>query len=501
MLFGWAVNNHITEFAGSIKFAVRFYRQQTDSDNKLALTFSLSTLTATALVNPSLDFSLEEGAVNSYDDALLVRNRYKDSVTPAGVGEAEEPEFLYAIPNSEEDCFQELEMVDDLGNVIGTIHLVDLVYDDGLENGSYLFQVQGVSPDAGIITYEWTRTPLNSAQKNVIDGAIEYFLTTDEVYSDKHVYYTKQTNDGVDIFSPYVIPEGMIGTTIAEIDKQNLYERFSTLKAIETGDYQVTVKNRKGIASKTISSDIVRIPGPKELKMEYPEGQENSILEEGRVDLSATGTTEQPKDLVIYTWKDSEGEVLQTNAATPDSVPFEGEDPKANVFTVTVPEEDRALYDKEFTVETKVTRNGDESAVQTKSFRVTDAAHEVDSVTPVFDKISLIAGRTKEGVVNILSNDILSDYVTYTWYKVKFTEEEAEIEINDPTNDTIIEGPVKLVLDASDAENPNHLTGSASIALSAQGSYYCVVKNYVNGSESDAVVSDNIVVSVTEING
>jgi hypothetical protein len=156
VLFGWAINSSITEFAGTIKFSVRFYRTQT-VDNKKSITFSLSTLTATATINPGLNYAFIDGepTVEVFDDFQTVFDRFKDSVTPDDITQAVEPMFLYTIPTSEDDCFNHIEE-DGV-----KYHLVDLVAGDP---DSYTFQVEATSDDGGIITYEWTRTALGSGQ-------------------------------------------------------------------------------------------------------------------------------------------------------------------------------------------------------------------------------------------------------------------------------------------------------------------------------------------------
>lgn len=53
MLFGWALNSSITKNAGSIKFSVRFYK----INGQKELDFSFSTLTATATINPGLNYT------------------------------------------------------------------------------------------------------------------------------------------------------------------------------------------------------------------------------------------------------------------------------------------------------------------------------------------------------------------------------------------------------------------------------------------------------------
>ena len=81
MLFGWAVNSAITNTPGAVKFSVRFYH----FDKEQKLDFSLNTLTATAIINPSIDYKFDENGESSVEiinSSNLIKNRLKDSVTP-----------------------------------------------------------------------------------------------------------------------------------------------------------------------------------------------------------------------------------------------------------------------------------------------------------------------------------------------------------------------------------------------------------------------------------
>ncbi|MBE6148244.1 MAG: hypothetical protein E7167_01835 [Firmicutes bacterium] len=81
MLFGWAVNSELTNNPGAIKFSIRFYH----FDEEQKLDFSLNTLTASAVINPSIDYKFDENGESSVqiiDSSNLIKNRLKDSVTP-----------------------------------------------------------------------------------------------------------------------------------------------------------------------------------------------------------------------------------------------------------------------------------------------------------------------------------------------------------------------------------------------------------------------------------
>lgn len=476
MLFGWAVNSAITNTPGAIKFSVRFYH----FDDEQKLDFSLNTLTATAIINPSIDYKFDENGESSVeiiDSSNLIKNRLQDSVTPSDIAQAAEPEFIIDMPigfkTKEDDV--EYNSVDLLPNI-------DELTGEPLDD-FYKFTVQATSDDGGIITYEWHRRALGSPIEDALDTSngvkIEYVLTDDTKYSNDYPYYKLVTDPETSLsaYKPVTIPSNLIGTEIPDEEKILLYEKVSTYIAYNTGDYRVFAVNRSGIAKNKKESLHVRIPGPDEdtFVLEVPEGSEHSYLTDGSVELSAVSSTEQDGDKVSYIWNNEtlteiDGErhvvknVLYVENNTPDTL------------TITVPEENRALFDFTFSVNSWAVRNGDDTITLTKYFRVTDPAHTV-AVTPKSTLIKLSDDEVKEIGVNISVN-VVSDEITYQWYKLTKDETDDDFPIPGATTPVI-----KITADPTKAAEDVFNTGS--------GSYYCEVTNHANNS-SAAIDSDEI---------
>ena len=71
LIFGWTLGGRITEEAGTLQFSVRFINGKRDENKKITeISYSLSTLTATALINPGLNFGLGEVTVETLDDII-----------------------------------------------------------------------------------------------------------------------------------------------------------------------------------------------------------------------------------------------------------------------------------------------------------------------------------------------------------------------------------------------------------------------------------------------
>ena len=360
MLFGWTIDNKITKNSGTMKFSVRFIRTMLNSDNQQEIVFSLSTLTANAIINPGLDFEFngDISAVELIDNEQLVRNRFKDStyIDNDDAYSAEFPRFLVNIPASA-DVFDTVEEGENI------FLFVDLK--DDATTPYYAFVANATSDDGGIITYEWYRADANAGiAGDAISGNITYVKTADTVWDASKTYYTKTIASEVESYEPYLgfTPGEEIPTDEEAVE---YYEKASSVTATRTGNYWVKAKNRKGRASQTLTSNLVRIPGPEalsvaiddELSIDENTGDYQVYLDgEGAFELEITGSTtrlghdEGIGDKITYTW--SEGDLEQPrNTVANNGV--------ANSYAATIEEADRKLYDETFKVTVIASRNGD----------------------------------------------------------------------------------------------------------------------------------------------
>lgn len=470
MLFGWAVNSAITNTPGAIKFSVRFYH----FDDEQKLDFSLNTLTATAIINPSIDYKFDENGESSVkiiDSSNLIKNRLQDSVTPSDIAQAAEPEFIIDMPIGFKTKDNDVEYNSvDLEEVIG-------------ENDQYKFTVQATSDDGGIITYEWHRKALDSSVEDALDASngvkIEYVLTDDTVYTNDYPYYKLVTDAETELsaYEPVTIPSNLIGTDIPDEEKLLLHEKVSTYIAYKTGDYRVFAVNRSGIAKNKKESINVRIPGPDgdTFVLETPQGSEHSYLANGEIELSAVSSTEQDGDKVNYVWY-TKSLVDGVEVKNVEKETTFVDNNSTDTLAITVPEEDRTLYDEIFFVESHASRNGDDTEHLVKQFRVTDPAHPV-TVMPKETLIKLSDNDVKEIGVDVNIN-VASDNISYRWFKLTKDETDNDFEIEDANTPVI-----KITIDPTQVAEDVFYTGS--------GSYYCKVTNEVNGSFA-SINSDEI---------
>lgn len=470
MLFGWAINSVLTEHPGAIKFSVRFYH----FDEAEKLDFNLNTLVATANINPSIDYKFDEEGlptVQVTNNNNLIRSRIKDSEPPKGVeGMASEPVFLLDLPTT--------DLVTDTAGV--SYNSIDLVEENGIKQ--ILFKVQAVpSADAGIISYEWERTPLVGGQPEALAAKQEDFIRTeDKVYSSEHTYYklVRDVANNIEYYEEVLVTPGMYDEEIPE--DEVLFEKFSTFRVVlgdesVTGDYKVDAVNRVGLDRARKESTHIRIPGPDEesFAIGTPEGQEHSLLmgaddEEGSVTLYITSNTSQNGDDITYIWrKVGEEEILaQTTINNKDGANTQ------NSYTVKVAPELRKKYNEKFEVTTFASRNGDDTTSQVREIQVTDPAHEV-IVTRVAEQVLVNQNAAKEIGVTVDASQVASEGISYQWYKQVGEADSLEDDTALPNSNAPI---ISLTFTPSLVDESKLIYGMGG------GVFYCVVTNHVNNS-------------------
>lgn len=485
MIFGWALNSHITKNPGTVKFAVRFYKLQPDENGVPEITFSMSTLTQNITINPALDYTIKDGQFDSkivYDDSVMIKKRLTDSVTPEGLQPAAEPYFLVNFPlfGESDDAWGQYVIRDENGFVLKNYSLVDFKTNRG--NGKpdgYLFSVQAGSDDAGVISYQWFRRPLGAAlesEEEKLSSTEVYRLTDDTIFSDAHPYFIPYFAEGSTIpaYRVYNIMPEQIGTPImSNGDPIELYEKFNEFDAMKTGYYRVEAVNRVGIVKKAKESNLVKIPGPEPLELTHDAISNQGYISvhldiDGSAELQMKGTTKQDGDTVTYVWANNKNpdDELQVNSVeqnTPSTFAIEN-----------IAVSERPVYDETFTVTVDALRNTDHTAPQQVQFRVTDKAH-APRVDVVNSNIMKRNGQTAELKLNISVEGMVSDKLTYQWYKLKYDE-------NDPDN--------------MDLANDIKVIGATEATYNALDPqvYYCMVTNHAN-NDSATTKSGNILVS------
>lgn len=462
MLFGWALTDSITHSNGNVKFSVRFYELNASDE----LAFSLSTLTASAIVNPGLDYQFEDGhLVDSIsvfaDDADKLRSRLRNSDYNAPDTIPEEATWIINLPAPAAG---------------GALAKVDLD-----ENDEHAFYVVADS-DQGAISYVWKFKPTGSADETDITNRAGdvYVETTDTVYSGEKVYYHKVIINSVPAYQTFSYTTGEDIPTEGE----KVYEKVNGLvishhaanSTSVTGEYYAIAKNRIGLGISSVESNHVIVPGPSELTVSVPAAAANaSYLSEGTVTLKAKATTAADAgDTITYAW----GTIVEEGGEDVFSAIEEATETKdmnleSSYVVPTVAAGNRATYDQTFAVKIKANRNGDSTTEETYKFRVTDEAH---APIVVLSKVGTFVDSEHPATLRASINNasaIAHDQFSYEWFKYNPDDN------TDPTSDTFeIMGDTAVAAPTVTSDTFNE------IQMTQAGSYYCKVKTIVNGSES-----------------
>lgn len=323
--FAWPLNNIITKTPGDVKFSVRFFRLDAESDevvyslntqdNKITILPALQPEGPSIVEKPIGDNSFKRAIVNSYYSA-------------EGIPEPETPS--YRAPGSDITVNPEnLEiLMEDDNNIINGDKVV------GLKENTVTLYAQAIVPDAGEIRYEWYYKPNGSevaypcAAFPVEGGDPIVFGTVADAYievkdDDKKVrvpherYYTEK--DGA-----YSLYTGAFPT------EETLYTKFSAYTVAEddaeiTGKYHVRAYNeiQKPNSTEIISSTRYAasidclLPAPNKVVI-TTDLEDGAILVDGKAELKMEVAADEYGPAVNYEWRMSDTsatDVLDTETA------------------------------------------------------------------------------------------------------------------------------------------------------------------------------------------
>ncbi len=300
IIFGWPLSLDITESHGTVKFSVRFYKTGKNDKNENILTYSFSTLTATAVIKPAQDFDVLSNDYQVCDNSALIAQRFTNSQVVGG-DKATEPKFF--------------------------VNLLPQEYDLN-EDGEYTFAVHAYSTDAGLISYEWYegngQDKAHQDETVAIPSSIEYRLTEDRSAVKGKVYYVEDEK------GDFVPESSEIADDLLDPESPNyvrFYEKFSVCTVDKVGSYYAKATNRLFFNTAATNSVTAVVPAPvapvtSNILDENEQVRKSIILKEDgtsepvEVHVNASKSTE--KGVLSYQWKKaSEGSAV--SVAIPDA--------------------------------------------------------------------------------------------------------------------------------------------------------------------------------------
>ena len=504
MIIGWALSSDITKYAGTLRFALRFF--QWDDKNLSTIKYSWSTLTQTATIKPALDFIFGNGKYMTEDESNeMVTNRIVNSnTTLAGVAKAERPTYVTNL----------VEYKDLIPNV-------DYLEELPENTEIYPFEVQARSNDGGIISYYWRfvnhygqeQTPnlggaddptgaLVRTEFREVDTSAENIAALRA--SKKVLYKQKYTAEGELYYNAEPLPENDYDAAQA-----TFYERIALCVATRVGSYNAVAVNRlsgKNMAEQKSVVCVIPMPSPAVIETDLTEREilginivsdENetasSVTLEVNVSNEEANKTKQGE--LIYVWYkrainpttglesdgntvnyelDEDGEEHLKEDAAWIKIEGAGErtltlvnstdlmnNPKKveGKYMVVVYNHKNLKYVKTGSAECRVSYAAIAPVVEYPHPDTDETKVDFSNKTALTTQIYVTLEENWKNTWNI------SDKVTYQWYQT--TDDVAVIE-----GDTALEGQT-----------------SAQFIPETTGKFYCQLTNHKNGT-SESVVSE-----------
>lgn len=301
IIIGWPLSTKITSAPGTVKFSVRFYEWNEDLQQ---ITYSLSTLVQTATIKPGFDYDLKEMILDGslIDDARsLILDRFENTIPVNAQGDAANPEiigylvrkgtvnFTILTPNKafERQCLAENE--------------------EGFKANPIELAIAAVSEDAGRLSYEWKRRPLDPAEGDqfvLIPSELKYIVTADTDRVEGKLYFEKVSDD----HEAYQVYEGVFSGDPDEPEENQpeiptIYERVSAASVDSTGYYKVLITNRVNNATGNTESLICIVPAP-EAPVINTDVAERAALRANDYDVTLSVGAEAPDEgKLTYQWK------------------------------------------------------------------------------------------------------------------------------------------------------------------------------------------------------
>ena len=503
MIIGWALSSDITKYAGTLKFALRFF--QWDDKNLSTIKYSWSTLTQTATIKSSLDFVFGNGKYMIEDEINeAVTNRIVNSQTTlAGVAKAERPTYLTNLVEFK-DLIPNIEYVDELPG----------------KTEIYPLEVQARSNDGGIISYYWRFIDHNGVEQTPnlggaddptgalvrtefreVDTSAE---NIDALRASKKVLYKKKiAADGTEYYNAEPLPEDDYAAS-----KATYYERVAVCVATRVGAYNAVAVNRlsgKNMAEQKSVTCVIPMPTPATIDTNLTEreilGINVSSEETDASTVTLTVEVSNPEENgtkqgeLIYVWYkraidpvsgvestgntvnyelDEDGNV--SGAENPDWIRIEGAEGASLVLTnsedfmnspklvegkymVVVYNHKNLKYVKTGSAECRVSYAAVKPILEYPHRDTDETKVDFSNTTALTTQIYVTLEDNWRNTWNI------SDKVTYQWYQT--TDDVAVIE-----GDTPLEGET-----------------NSSFVPAKTGKYYCQLTNHKNGT-TDSVVSE-----------
>lgn len=278
LIFGWVLDKDITAYAGNLKFSVRFVKW---SDGQIV--YSLSTLAATAIIQPSINFELKEGSIQLDDAGARLLERIENGKV-IGQYAAAKPEFIINLSENPYDCD---------------------------ENGEFDFAVYAETSDNGVVSYKWVYKDPNGDEFSIDAKIGAKEVEKKAQLDDRFIYYT-------DIDLTQLL--GKTNLTETEIDNESLHiyveaalvdwDKFKEIvdankeekDKIRVGKYWAVASNRITNSTTRNESQIANAPAPQDIVFTKVLPEAGILNQEGKYTATIELKNNEIKDILAYQW-------------------------------------------------------------------------------------------------------------------------------------------------------------------------------------------------------
>lgn len=489
--FGWPLTKELTEKAGQINFAVRFFSSQENG----AIVYVLNTLPTVISIKDSLN-------INKNDEAVIIENNVTN-IFNAFIQNSNNPTYPTPAPISWGYPGLDLEQY-------GSIDAI---------NNTLVLRGQGVVADNGHVVYNWYFEDGNTKEEIKVDTnderfniAEEYVLIdprpTSRVGSEQ--YFKKEADEAL----------GYTLITTKELPDIDLYERITTLTIVDserqdiTGRYRIGAKNYIGADTVNITDDLViqamnsttesfskycTVLTPANLLFkENGNLKENLFLKNGKGDLKIETDAGAGNPTVTYTWsfrgRDDKEFADLANKGTSLEVTTPGwykakiksllnrqeKELESEVCRVINDPAKPQLNSMEYIRLAELNKDGD-LAIWNQVSADTDMGQEVASAPG--DTFALRVNTNFDGINNLLD----SDEIKYEWYVITPDMKEGSagrlitIDDADPLNNGLVVAGTPVDTNRLDVR---------CVENDTKYSYYCKVTNVLADKEAVFDLSD-----------
>ena len=369
IIFGWPLASQITEYAGAIKFAVRFYSFKDPTAAEKEIVYSFATQPQTIMINNTMDFAIaDEGIQRLEDDVIdMIKARFQNSEKDDVTTDVPAPTFLLNLTTGEYDVYTKD------------------TYDE--DPNSYALQAQAVG--SGNVTYVLKKAAPGSnvwVSQDSNTVKIDYRQTQDITRNPSKIYYIPVEKEGVLAYEVYP----------SEFDadsNQGIYEQYCFAFVSAPGDYLIQAKNRVGISSKSLDSNRVTFPQPV-APVINTEVIGVLLDKNNQATLNIEYLEARPKGEYTYNWTGAHGTIPEANG---DSITITT-DAEESIYHVTVTNR----------------RNNESVTSGEATYRVTKPAQTPEILAPI-ENSNVAIGTAL--TIEVKTEGVPFDDLQVQWYK------------------------------------------------------------------------------------